>query len=296
MRIGLWEDTSQPGAYLAGRFAALLQTIRDADIYSLRKDALPAETLDAAIVCAALAGRLEAVSALAGGVPHLLVPAPLSAELGRTQAALADCDTRNTAVQPMFRYRALPILKTLRQIIHEGALGEIFGFQLSLHRRSHAEPGDSSALLPVLPHALDLLRWLLNSGVAEAVVEYGNADAALLSLQLDDGAYAVLDLGALLPDGSPYPESLKLTITGLDGTAEVDVFGQKLRLCTDGEQSLYWGSDPDLELLRAFILQVTGQVDGTVSRQDLLWCEGMTSRILASAGAGVTVRIDTHDL
>lgn len=217
------------------------------------------EQLDGLIVGAQVGPYVQVIQQAIEPMPHILWDVPPTVTAEEIQTLCQVGQRENSFVQPALAYRYLPVLKSLKQMLQEDRLGQILSIKISYPaKRPPTEPEVDVVAVRGLA-CIDLLRWLTGDEIRQVYLAMATSqadmqvfDLALLSVTLNRGAYAVLDIGWSLPAVYPASERLKLEIVGQTGNIRVDAFHQNLSLYHSRVEWASWGSDPTVELLRAF--------------------------------------------
>ncbi len=262
--------------------------------------ALLAERLDAGLVCADTTSRPALIQMAAGAVPHLLCDVPLAPTMEAAAAALATYEAEDGMLQPALYLRFAPVLHTLKQVLDERRLGRILSVKVIYHGKRSANLPDTDVLLGRGLHIVDALRWLLKDEITEVYAQAGTAlfggdpgqqDGGLLSLTMAGGAYATADVSLALPEAYPARETLKFEIIGDAGSIRVDAFRQHVDLHTTSTRWVNWGSDPQIEMLRAFLEDAAASRPPSVTGQDALRAQAAIMAALQSCSSGAPVRL-----
>ena len=114
-------------------------------------------------------------------------------------------------------------------------------------------------------HIVDVVRWLTGEEITNVYAEMDTRfydisveDVNLLSMELTNGASFILDGSWSTPQESPFWGDAQVELVGTEGTLTADCFGQQYTHISDTNhgnhnESLYWGADPNNELLNDFV-------------------------------------------
>jgi predicted dehydrogenase len=150
-------------------------------------------------------------------------------------------------------------------------------------------------------HLVDLLRWMLDREVTEVFATTNrilHADRAevetggLLLVHFGD-VFATIDCSWSRPDGYPTWGGLGMEIVGERGVLEVDAFRQRFTRY-GGEPAAgwaYWGSDPNVGMLRAFVDSVRAAGEPPITGVDGLRAVEVVAAGYASAATGDPVKL-----
>ncbi len=205
------------------------------------------QPLDAAIVAMPVEQRANQIKQLIALTKPILCEIPFGPTPSETEEMIQLCQTQGIKLYPAFRFRHLPVFQSLKVMIVQEQLGQSLSVKVQ-HRAFR-----TASLLTNTMQVIDLLRWLLDTDITDQQAETID-NGAILSVALANGAYATLDVSLSLPPTYPAPETLELEIIGTGGWARIDTFRQTIETyAAQGAIQSNWGSDPLMELLRAFI-------------------------------------------
>lgn len=174
-----------------------------------------------------------ALTALAAGC-DLFVEKPLATS-GADARAIADAAARHgrrLAVGHLLRFEESHV--QLADRVRAGELGDVryVYARRNVDGTAFARTGHAHPAQTLMPHDLDLLRWLLGRDpVGVTAYEVPAAGQKLLVAVLEyDGALAVVETCWLLPDGAPLDDALALEVIGTAGTAVLRAPGSAMQL------------------------------------------------------------------
>lgn len=224
--------------------AAEARTTAYPDLAALLRDAAPQLVT---VVTPESLHVAPALDALAAGC-DVLVEKPLATSLddARTIAEAAARHGRRLAVGHLLRFEESHV--QLAERVRAGALGDVRYVyarrnvgRAVLARAQHAQPAHT-----LMPHDLDLLRWLLGRDpVTVTAYEVPEAGERVLVAVLEyDGALAVVETCWLAPDDAPLDDALALEVVGTAATASLRAPGGAAQLASDAGVELvddrYW--------------------------------------------------------
>ena len=143
-----------------------------------------------------------AASAARRGV-HVLTEKPLAVTVTDAERLVATCRAHGVLLGVMFQQRTDPAWRTIKCLVDEGALGQVYRISLvTASYRPHAyyasaawrgtwEGEGGGVLMNQAPHALDLFLWI--GGMPRAV--QGLAATRLQPIAVEDVALAICDYG-----------------------------------------------------------------------------------------------------
>jgi predicted dehydrogenase len=256
--IGLVESATAVGEPLAREFGVP---------WYAATDDLPLDRLDAAIVGGGIDERPALIEQASGWARHVLSAMPPGSTRAGAEAAVGHCAGLGVSLHPAWPWRFLPVIQSVRALVEDGSLGQPLSFNLQHRSRgvthSNGRGATRRAMLQHMTHTIDLVRWLSAADVIEVYAEVGRgallpggveADAAILSVALANGAYATLDVSLSLPPTFPVAEDLQLETIGTGGWVRADACRQHIQVHTvEAAHWSDWGSRPVEGLLKAFL-------------------------------------------
>lgn len=290
--IGVWDQDGARARQVAAGFEVAVHTA---------PETLLGQQPDGAIVCAPPAARHALVAQAAEAASWLMCEVPLGATLADARAMAEACESRGAKLLPAFTLRFAPALLALKQWLDEGKLGQLLSVKLAHPgKRPAGGAATGGAVFQRAPHALDLMRWLLATEVAEVYAEIGKGllhagmdsdDVGLLSVALANGVYATLDVSWSLPPTYPTHESLGMEIIGDAGSVRLDAFRQNIDLYADDVAWVNWGSDAARELLRHYISCMAEGQPPAAGAQDAIRAQEIVQAAYQSASVGAPVKV-----
>ncbi len=222
------------------------------------------------------------IAALAAG-KHVIADKPLCTRLSELEQIERLARSKRLAVGCQLDLRCSGILGTLRQVVRDGAIGEVHtvtftGQHPLLHGKRagwYFEPGKHGGTInDIAIHGLDALGWLTGRKVAGVVAARAwNArlpavshfqDAAQFMLKLDNGGGVLADVSYLAPDGCGYamPQYWRFTLHGDGGMAETSLNSDCVllaRASDSGLQRIAPQPRQDDSYFAAFLAQCQGR-------------------------------------
>ena len=209
------------------------ESLAEIPVYTDLQDALALKP-DAVIVANPTSLHMDVAIPSAEAGCHILLEKPISDDLSRADELRNAAEKSGSRILVGFQFRYHPTLNKARELINEGALGEI----LSAHshwgeylpnwhpwedyRQSYAARADlGGGVIGTLTHPLDYMRYILGE-VAETVSVQGHIsplelsgveDVGEIGIQFKSGA-----IGAVHVNYFQRPPDHRLEIVGTQGT------------------------------------------------------------------------------
>jgi len=219
------------------------------------------------------AHREVAVTAAAAG-KHLLVEKPLATTVEDAVAIIDAARHHRVTLMVDFHNRWNPAFCAARHAIGTGQLGRIryvymrLSNTIAIPTEMLAWAARSSPVWFLGSHCLDLLRWLLGGEITRVSAVAGRGvleqrgvtadDYVVATLELSNGAHAVLEHVWILPAEGPTNKDFKTEIIGEQATIYIDTsHNESLVIARSG-----YVTYPDLFAAPV----IAGQVDGFVQK------------------------------
>jgi predicted dehydrogenase len=168
-----------------------------------------------------------------------------------------------------------------------------------------ADPAKSGggAAMDHTVHIVDLVHWLTEERVAEVYAQHDTRfeplsveDVNVLSMELTDGTAFTLDGSWSRPDEWDFWGDATLELVGTKGSIDVDCFDQTFKLTRDdgpqsGIASVYWGSDPNVGLIRDFVNAVRTDRRPEITPDDAVDAVAVVEAAYESAESGDPVSV-----
>jgi predicted dehydrogenase len=236
------------------------------------------EDLDAVIVCSPTSQHRRHVEAAAGAGRHVLCEKPLATTLEDGRAMVDACRDAGVQLQTAFVSRFLPHVRTAKEALDSGSLGEVVGLRAGNRGRPPLPPhypewitsyeqAGGGALIDHSVHLTDLVRHLTGREVTRVAAETGTLlwdaaveDCVLVSLVLDNGAVAGLDPSWSVPANNPWDYDFFLRLVGTTGSIDLDDLSESVNVVSDtmtsGLRLAGFADDPDLAMVESFCTSV----------------------------------------
>lgn len=266
--------------------------------------------VEAVVVCSPTAAHRAQVEAAAAAGCSVLSEKPLATTLEDGRAMVEACRDAGVQLHTAFVSRFLPHVRTAKEALDSGGLGDVVGLRAGNRGRpplpphypswiTDARQAGGGALIDHSVHLADLVRHLTGREVARVAAEKGSLlwgldveDCALLSLVLEGGAVASLDPSWSVPANNPWDYDFFLRLTGTKGSVDLDDLSESVQIVSegtgDGLRLVGFADDPDAAMIENFCASVrAGRVlEPGASGEDGLRALEVALAGYASAGAG----------
>ena len=240
----------------------------------------------------------------------MLTEKPVATTADDARAMIAACRDADVQLHVAFVSRFLPHVRSVKQAIESGSLGEVIGLRAGNRGRpplppqypawiTRARESGGGALIDHSVHLTDLVRHLTGREVTAVAAETGALlwdagveDCALLSLVLDNGAVAGLDPSWSVPASNPWDYDFFLRLVGTAGSADLDDLAESVRVVSGrlagGLRLAGFAEDPDAAMIETFCASVRQgrPAQPSASGEDGLRALEVALAGYASAGAG----------
>jgi predicted dehydrogenase len=271
------DDDEARGRDAAARFGG--------DFYHDYRDLLARDDIDAVIVTSPNALHSEMVIAAATARKHVFCEKPIATRRSDALAMLAACRENGVHFQTAFPMRFSPPAITLRQMVHEGAIGTPLSViatnpgQLPPGWFSDPELAGGGAVMDHTVHVADLLRWIFEQEITSVYAEIDSRihpniptdDIAILMLKLEGGLPVSLDPSWRRSPTWPTWGGLTMEVIGDKGVLSMDAFSQNLTFVDDRSKRISyvpWGEDANLELVGSFVEAIRNGTEPLVTGED----------------------------
>jgi len=259
--------------------------------------------LDAVVVCSPTAEHRRHVEVAAASGCHVLSEKPLATSVEDGRAIVEACRAAGVQLHTAFVSRFLPHVRSAKEALDSGALGDVVGMRLGNRGRPPLPPhypawitdaaqSGGGALIDHSVHLTDLVRHLTGREVRRVAAEADSLlwgadveDCALLSLVLDGGAVAGLDPSWSVPANNPWDYDFFLRLTGTFGSIDLDDLAESVQIVSaatgDGLRFAGFAEDPDAAMIENFCASVRA---GRLLEPSASGEDGLTALEVALAG------------
>lgn len=203
--------------------------------YPTLEDALSSPDVDAIIIATPHPSHHDITVAAAAAGKHVLVEKPISVTMSEADAMVKATRDANVKLGVLFNQRFRPESLKARELIENGAVGNIYRASLvsgmmrtqdyydRLGWRGTWEHEGGGALINQGIHGIDMFQWL--GGMPESV--YASARSLMHKIEVEDYASALLEyeggpLGTLHCDTVQAPSSVRIEVWGDNGGIVLD--------------------------------------------------------------------------
>ena len=234
--------------------------------------------LDAVVVCSPTAQHRRHAEAAASAGCHVFSEKPIATTTSDARAMITACREAGVQLHVAFVIRFLPHVRSIKEAIDSGSLGEVIGIRAGNRGRpplpprypawiTQARESGGGALIDHSVHLTDVIRHLTGREVVSVAAEAGELlwgagveDCALLSLVLDNGAVAGLDQSWSVPANNPWDYDFFLRLVGTQGSVDLDDLAESVQVVSgrmaDGLRLAGFADDPDAEMIETFCASV----------------------------------------
>ena len=222
--------------------------------------------IDVVSICLPNYQHAECVIKAARRGLHIYCEKPLAANEKQAQDILQAIEGKDIRHQTVFHNRFFPAVMRAKQIIDEGRLGRILGFNASYMHPSNADPAKrynwkydkkqacGGTLFDMGSHVLDMLYYLIGEyeGVcAKTQIAHGtrlDGNGQLRSVEVDDAAYIIAEM----KNGAHGTINVSKIATGSNDEFVVEIYGEtgavKFNLMDPNWVLFYDNTEPDQAL------------------------------------------------
>ncbi len=202
----------------------------DTRLYPTLDDALADDDVDAIVIATPHPSHMEITTRAAAAGKHVLVEKPLGVTPSEAEAQITACREAGVKLGVLFNNRFRPEALKMRQLINEGAIGEIYRSEMSsamlrtqdyydrLDWRGRWDAEGGGALLNQGIHGIDMYQWL--AGLPETV--FGMLSTLKHDVEVEDYVTALLGYadgvhGVIHCNTAQAPNQQRITLWGERG-------------------------------------------------------------------------------
>ena len=185
------------------RAAAFLERVPDVPVCSDFDDILEDPTIDAVLVATPPRTHHALASAALSAHKHVLVEKPLARSVAQATDLVALADERGLVLMPGHTFLYSPPVNKVRELIEQGALGEVYFVTSSRMNLGKYQP--DGVICDLAPHDVSILLYLLDQPVtqvsasARSIFREHNPEVAFLTLTFANGVTANVQISWLAP-------------------------------------------------------------------------------------------------
>jgi myo-inositol 2-dehydrogenase/D-chiro-inositol 1-dehydrogenase len=190
------------------------------------------QEIEAVVIATSTPAHAAMVVAAAKAGRHVFCEKPLSVDAASGRLATQAMRDAGRCLQVGFQRRCDPDWAAAKRAIESGDVGDVRLLRISHRNREHPHGGETrrlgSLFVDMAVHDMDAVRWLV--GEARVVSALGGADAAVIVLELGEGALAVVDVVRT----AVYGFECSAEVVGTTGTLRLDGRARGLRRLSPG--------------------------------------------------------------
>ena len=211
-------------------------------LYPTLDDALNDDEIDAIVIATPHPSHLEITTRAAAAGKHVLAEKPLGVTPSEAEAQIAACRDAGVKLGVLFNNRFRPEAQKMRQLIDDGAIGDIYRSEMSsamlrtqdyydrLDWRGRWDAEGGGALLNQGIHGIDMYQWL--AGMPETV--FGMLSTLKHDIEVEDYATALLGYpggahGTIHCNTAQAPNQQRIALWGERGALFMDDWRITLR-------------------------------------------------------------------
>jgi predicted dehydrogenase len=185
------------------RAAAFKQRVPDVAVFSDFDTVLADPSIDAVLVATPPRTHYALASAALDAGKHVLVEKPLARTAAEAADLVATAASRRLVLMPGHTFLYSPPVNKVRDLIHQGALGEVYFVTSSRMNLGKYQP--DGVICDLAPHDVSILLYLLDQPVtqvsasARSIFREHNPEVAFLTLTFASGVTANVQISWLAP-------------------------------------------------------------------------------------------------
>ncbi len=300
--VGVYDRDAARGAAWARKYEVA---------YYSDADELLAQGVDGVLVCAETLYHRELVEKAAEAGAAVLCEKPLGVDMEDSQAIVRSCREAGVPLMTAFPLRFDKSLSQVRDLVISGQLGQARAFSgtnqsvMPMRERSWFADGalaGGGAMMDHIVHLADAYSWIMGTppeevyAVSNRIVHSESVTvetSGLVMLTYPGGVFASIDCSWNRPLNYPTWGGMTLSVVGDGGTADADLFSQRLTQF-GGDQNfgwIQWGLDTNQLMIDDFLASIRDSRKPAVSGRDGLIATAVAIAALESASTGAPVRL-----
>jgi len=186
-----------------GRAAAFSTRNPDVPVHSCFDEVLEDPTIDAVIVATPPRTHRELAGAALEAGKHVLVEKPLARTVTEAAELVDLANDRGLVLMPGHTFLYSPPVNKVRELVHEGSLGEVYFVTSSRMNLGKYQP--DGVICDLAPHDISILLYVLDQPVvqvsasARSIFREHNPEVAFLTLTFASGVTANVQISWLAP-------------------------------------------------------------------------------------------------
>ena len=279
-------------------------------------EALLKEGLDGVVVCSENARHRELVELAANAGVHILCEKPIEVTLDDALAMRDVCEANHVKFMTAFPVRFAETPRQVKATLDTGDLGKIYGInginhsEIPLEHRawfSQKALAGGGAVMDHTVHLVDVYRWFFNTEITEVYAEIDNLfypnqvdvdTAGIVTLQLENGAFATVDCSWSRPMFYSRWGHLKMDIVGENGFMKVDNLAQYLTIYSKHlPRNPTWrnyGIDANQRMINEFVASIQEDREPSVTWRDGYEALRVALACYESAESGQPIQLTHH--
>ena len=187
----------------AARAAAFQAKTPGVPVFAELDDVLADPSIDAVLVATPPRTHYDIARAALESGKHVLVEKPLSRTAAQAEELLAVASREDRVLMPGHTFLYSPPVNKVRELIRQGALGEVYFVTSSRMNLGKYQP--DGVICDLAPHDISILLYLLEQQVtqvsasARSIFREHNPEVAFLTLTFADGVTANIQISWLAP-------------------------------------------------------------------------------------------------
>jgi len=291
--VAVWDDDTKRGRAAARQFGAA---------FVANMDAFLASDIDAVIVTSENVRHREMVEKAAAAGKWILSEKPLSPDVSDCRAMIAACKKAKVGLGTAFPCRYSPPLMEVKRMVSSGDYGAIYAVSCTNNGQfpggwfARQAMAGGGATMDHTVHVADALRWITGKEFTKVYCENGNLlregidtdDIGSLHMEMEGGIQVSHIASWNRSKSFPTWGDVTLEIVAEKGIIRVDAFNQKINVYNDEAvraEWAYWGGNPDLGLVRDFVVACDERREPAVTGLDGLRAVEVTVAAYKSAAS-----------
>ena len=297
--VAVWDDVPKRGRAAAKQFGATF--CADLDKF-LKLD------LEGVIICSENVKHRMLVERAAAAGKWILCEKPLATTIADAKAMVEACKKAHVGFGTAFPCRYAAPLMAVQKLIASGEYGAVYAANCTNNGQfpggwfADESLSGGGATMDHTVHVVDLVRWITGREFKHVYCENGNLlhpgietdDVGSLHLEMEDGIQISHIASWNRSKSFPTWGDVTMEIICENGVIRVDGFNQKINVYNDDRvkaEWAYWGSNPDLGLIKDFAASIDERRQPAITGIDGLRAVEVTVAAYKSVESGKRVAI-----